>query len=54
MDVIFGTYVCPDIEPEKFGVREEFRKNYLGQLVYPLLPRGIWKKSKTTTEQDKI
>jgi sterol desaturase/sphingolipid hydroxylase (fatty acid hydroxylase superfamily) len=38
MDVIFGTYVCPDGEPEKFGIKEEFPSNYLMQMVKPLLP----------------
>ena len=44
MDIIFGTYVCPDHEPEKFGIKEDFPKNYVGQLVAPLLPKKIWKK----------
>ncbi|MCW3125060.1 MAG: Fatty acid hydroxylase superfamily protein [Bacteroidetes bacterium] len=46
MDVIFGTYVCPDHEPEKFGIREEFPKNYVGQMVQPLLPDGFFKNKK--------
>lgn len=44
MDVIFGTYVCPDHEPEKFGIKEEFPKNYVGQMIYPLLPHSLTKK----------
>ncbi|MCB9448349.1 MAG: sterol desaturase family protein [Flavobacteriales bacterium] len=39
MDVIFGTYTCPDQEPEQFGIREPFPKSYLGQLITPLLPK---------------
>jgi len=39
MDLIFGTYVCPDHEPEKFGIKEEFPKSYVGQLTHPLLPK---------------
>lgn len=39
MDILFGTYTCPHKEPEKFGIKEEFPKNYVGQLVYPVLPR---------------
>jgi len=44
MDVIFGTYYCPDHEPEKFGIKEELSKNYVGQIVEPFLPEGTWKK----------
>lgn len=39
MDLLFGTYTCPDHEPEKFGIKEEFPKHYVGQMVNPLLPR---------------
>ena len=46
MDVIFGTYSCPDKEPEKFGIKEETPKSYLGQLVEPILPKGIWENVK--------
>lgn len=46
MDVIFGTYKCPDQEPEKFGIKEETPKSYLGQLLEPLLPKSIWNKIK--------
>jgi sterol desaturase/sphingolipid hydroxylase (fatty acid hydroxylase superfamily) len=48
MDVIFGTYVCPDSEPEKFGIKEEFPSNYLMQIVKPLLP--VREKKKIETE----
>lgn len=44
MDILFGTYKCPDHEPEKFGVEEESPSTYLGQLVEPLLPNKWWKK----------
>jgi len=44
MDLIFGTYVCPDREPEKFGIKEAFPKNYVGQLLVPLLPKRLQKK----------
>lgn len=37
MDIIFGTYVCPDHEPDEFGVKEQSAKNYLGHLIYPFL-----------------
>jgi sterol desaturase/sphingolipid hydroxylase (fatty acid hydroxylase superfamily) len=39
MDIVFGTYTCPDHEPEKFGIREKFPKSYLGQLLDPLIPK---------------
>ena len=44
MDVIFGTYVCPDKEPEAFGIKEDFSKNYLGQLLLPMLPNKLGNK----------
>jgi len=44
MDVIFGTYVCPDHEPEQFGIEEAMPKNYIGQMIYPLLPASLAKK----------
>jgi sterol desaturase/sphingolipid hydroxylase (fatty acid hydroxylase superfamily) len=40
MDIIFGTYTCPDHEPEKFGIKEDFPKNYPGQLIQPFLPKS--------------
>jgi len=39
MDILFGTYRCPDHEPERFGINEPLPKTYLGHLVKPLLPR---------------
>ena len=44
MDILFGTYVCPDHEPEKFGIHEEFPKNYVEQMIHPLLPNK-WSKA---------
>ncbi|PCI98020.1 MAG: hypothetical protein COB15_06720 [Flavobacteriales bacterium] len=44
MDLIFRTYVCPNKEPEKFGIKEKVPKNYLGQMVEPLLPNGTLEK----------
>lgn len=35
MDLLFGTYVCPDHEPEHFGVNEPAAKNYLGHMIRP-------------------
>lgn len=44
MDILFGTYICPDKEPEKFGITEKHPKSYVGQLIEPLLPKAIWNK----------
>ena len=44
MDIIFGTYVCPDKEPDKFGIKEKFPTTYLGQLIKPMLPQKLWKR----------
>lgn len=35
MDLMFGTYVCPDHEPEEFGIHEPHPKGYLQQLIHP-------------------
>lgn len=35
MDLLFGTYVCPDHEPAEFGVREATPRSYLGLLFLP-------------------
>ncbi len=42
MDILFGTYVCPDTEPKEFGIKEHFPKNYIGQMLKPILPSKIW------------
>lgn len=47
MDIIFGTYVCPDHEPESFGIHEPIPQNYLAQMVYPFLPKKKKVKSET-------
>ena len=39
MDVLFGTYHCPDHEPDSFGVWEEMPRSYLAQLVHPFRRR---------------
>ena len=44
MDKLFGTYTCPPKEPEAFGIKEDFPKNYAGQMLKPLLPELIWRK----------
>lgn len=35
MDVLFGTYTCPDHEPEHFGLRKPLPRGYLAQLLHP-------------------
>ncbi|WP_254513226.1 sterol desaturase family protein [Anatilimnocola floriformis] len=35
MDLLFGTYRCPDHEPEKFGIREKISPTWIGQMLYP-------------------
>ena len=37
MDILFGTYRCPDHEPEAFGVNEPHARNYLGHMIHPFL-----------------
>lgn len=43
MDIIFGTYVCPPEEPEAFGIKEAFPKNYFGQMLKPMLPNTLYR-----------
>jgi sterol desaturase/sphingolipid hydroxylase (fatty acid hydroxylase superfamily) len=38
MDLLFGTYHCPDHEPEAFGLHEPGPRTYLGHMIRPLLP----------------
>jgi sterol desaturase/sphingolipid hydroxylase (fatty acid hydroxylase superfamily) len=39
MDLIFGTYICPDREPESLGLNTPTPTTYLGYMVQPLLPQ---------------
>jgi sterol desaturase/sphingolipid hydroxylase (fatty acid hydroxylase superfamily) len=55
MDILFGTYRCPDHEPEHFGINEPTPKSYLGQLVRPLLPRAwSWRKTSARHEPSNL
>ena len=57
MDLLFGTYTCPAKEPDQFGIKEDFPKNYVGQLMQPMLPDSIAKKikrNKKETQQPKV
>ena len=38
MDILFGTYRCPDHEPEAFGLNVPTPSTYLGHMLQPLLP----------------
>jgi sterol desaturase/sphingolipid hydroxylase (fatty acid hydroxylase superfamily) len=39
MDLLFGTYHCPGMEPERFGIEEPAPATYLGQLLWPFRRR---------------
>jgi sterol desaturase/sphingolipid hydroxylase (fatty acid hydroxylase superfamily) len=39
MDIVFGTYRCPDHEPQAFGIHEPIAKTYIGQLLHPFRRR---------------
>jgi len=41
MDIIFGTYVCPNEEPKKLGIPEPSPNNYLGFMLAPILPKSL-------------
>ena len=38
MDLLFGTYRCPDHEPERLGLSEPGSTTYLNSMIRPLLP----------------
>ncbi len=40
MDIIFGTYHCPDHEPERVGIGEPIASGYVGQLLHPFRRSG--------------
>jgi len=42
MDIMFGTYHCPDHEPERFGIKEPTPRTYWGYMIQSLLPRSWW------------
>ncbi len=47
MDVLFGTYRCPPKEPDELGLREPFPRSYVGQLLHPMLPKGLRQRALT-------
>ncbi|MBK6380800.1 MAG: sterol desaturase family protein [Chitinophagaceae bacterium] len=44
MDKLFGTYTCLHKAQEAFGIKEDFPKNYAGQMLKPLLPHSSGKR----------
>lgn len=41
MDLLFGTYRCPDHEPAAVGVHEPIPRGYLAQLIHPFRRRNV-------------
>jgi len=41
MDILFGTYVCPDHEPAALGICEPIASGYIGQLLHPFVSRRM-------------
>ena len=40
MDLLFGTYRCPDHEPEAFGIHEPVKQGYFSLLWHPFRPKS--------------
>lgn len=40
MDILFGTYRCPDHEPEAYGIDRPLPQNYLRQLIHPFIDQS--------------
>jgi sterol desaturase/sphingolipid hydroxylase (fatty acid hydroxylase superfamily) len=52
MDVLFGTYRCPDHEPTSFGLKEPTPRSYLGHLLGPFGPRRRAEQAASESGQD--
>ncbi|HEV7402393.1 MAG TPA: sterol desaturase family protein [Chthoniobacteraceae bacterium] len=39
MDLLFGTYRCPNHEPARFGIHEPITRGYFGQMLHPFRRR---------------
>jgi len=50
MDILFGTYRCPDHEPAAFGITEPSPRTYLGHLLGPLMASRKMRRAISTTE----
>lgn len=35
MDMLFGTYRCPPVEPDSLGLAKPYPRSYLGQMLHP-------------------
>jgi len=44
MDIVFGTYYCPNHEPDELGIKEKSAKNYLGHILYPFITNSSYKR----------
>jgi len=51
MDLIFGTHVCPDHEPTRFGINQPTPTTWLGHMIQPLLPKRWRTKSETRSDE---
>ncbi len=40
MDLLFGTYYCPNHEPTALGLNEPMPTSYLGQMIHPFRKQG--------------
>jgi len=52
MDIVFGTYICPDHEPDQFGIKEVTPTSYMGQLIEPIVPKSIWEKIRKKVDEE--
>lgn len=52
MDVLFGTYVRPDSEPEAFGINQPVPQTWLGHMLRPLLPKWLLTKPEPVLEPE--
>lgn len=53
MDILFGTYTCPDKEPDAYGIQQPVPKHYLGQLLEPLLPASLLRRLNRLSSNNK-
>ncbi len=55
MDLLFGTYRCPDHEPESFGLRHPIKQSYIAQMLHPFKFRrrpGVARQESTVVQPD--
>ena len=51
MDILFGTYRCPDHEPDHFGLNEATPQSYVGQLLQPFRQRKKTRPESVATDR---